>query len=136
MPDPDHDPASDRDTDGDFTIESVTHGEPWVHHPYLGSGLGVIAAIATGIILLVSGADLVACIAASVGGGIVGYIAGIVIVLVGMSFSAEKAGYGREMGLSESDQPSLGYRVVDWLYLPLPPVLGTGTTLLVLNVIG
>jgi hypothetical protein len=138
MPDPEETRGTDDagDTEGSLTIERVTHGEPFIDHPYLGSGLGVLAALVTGIILLVSGVGLVASIVAAVVGAIVGGIAGFVIVLVAMSFSAEQAGYGREMQVSTSDEPSLGYRVLGWLYLPLPPVLGIAATLLVSDLLG
>jgi hypothetical protein len=135
MPDPGRDHHDG--TPGKLTIENnMTHGEVFLNHPYVGSGLGVVAAVVTGIILLFSGIDLVASIVATLVGGIVGGIAGIVLVLVAMSFSADQAGYGREMHLTENDQPSLGYRVVGWLYLPLPPLLGVAATLLVSALLG
>jgi hypothetical protein len=125
----DIDAKTNGDDDG-VIVEVIDHGELFISRPYVGSALGATAAVVTGCILALAGTGLIACAVAVIAGALVGGIAGFVMLVASMSFSAEQAGYGR-FGDAPEHGPSLGYRVVGWLFLPLPVILGIGATLLV-----
>lgn len=86
--------------------------------------------VVTGTVLVALGSDVVVSLGAIVGGVVAGYLAQVVFIIIGMSFSAEESGYGRAMGLSDNDHPSRGYVVVGWLLVLVPPIVAFGATLL------
>jgi hypothetical protein len=88
------------------------------------------SAAITGVVLVALGGDLLVAVGSSVAGAGVGYVVALVLMLVGMSMSAEEAGYGRLMGLSESDVPSRSYVIIGKMFVILPVVLALlGTTM-------
>ena len=89
-----------------------------------------VVALLTGIVLAVRGTDLVVTVGAMVLGMIAGGVTAMVFWFVGMSFSAEQSGYGRAMGFSDSDEPSVGYVIVGWLSGWVPQVVAIGATLI------
>lgn len=91
---------------------------------------GIAISLSVGLALVLSGTDPVVAVGASMLGIIAGKAIQLVLLLIGMSFSANATGYGRAMGLSDNDAPSRGYEMVGWMFVVVPPVVALGATIL------
>ena len=79
-----------------------------------------ISAIVTAAVLVAGGTEPLVAVAAGAIGWAVGGLTSFVLALIAMGFSAEEAGYGRVMGLSENDSPTLGYQLVGYALVLVP----------------
>lgn len=91
--------------------------------------LFVFAAVAAGIVLVLGGTHPAVALGAVVPGVVVSGLVWLILLVVGMSYSAEQAGYSvRPSGVAV--EPSAGYRAVGVLFRVFPPIIAIAATLL------
>lgn len=78
------------------------------------------SAIITATILALRGTEMLVAVAAGIFGAAIGGIAWLVLVIASMEFSADEAGYGQAMGITDNDEPTLLFQLVDLSTLLVP----------------